>query len=63
MNYKYEIEKIMTKIIMAIVWRLPKKLCYWVTVRVIASATTGVNSSVCVPELLAMDALILWSGE
>lgn len=61
-DMKYEIEKLMTKIMMAIVWKLPRKICYLAAIRVIASATQG-TSSISAPELLAMDALKLWEGK
>ena len=41
-------------------WRLPRKLVYFATVRLIAHATTGPYSQQVVPELSAIDALRRW---
>ena len=43
-----------------IAWRIPHKLIYWASVRLIANATMGKYSSSIVPELAAMDALKIW---
>jgi len=48
------------KVIMAIVWKLPKSLIYWASIRLIAWATTGKYGNTIVPELTAMDALGRW---
>ena len=41
-------------------WHIPKKLCYWCAVRVMAFATQGKYSNQVVPELTAIDALSRW---
>lgn len=56
----YRMERIMEKILLAIVWRLPKKLVYWCAIRVMAHATQGEYGNQIVPDLLAMDALKRW---
>jgi hypothetical protein len=48
------------KIIMWIVWRLPKWMVYWSTIRLFAHATQGEYGTTIVPELKAMDALQRW---
>jgi hypothetical protein len=44
----------------AIVWRLPRSVAMWSTVRVIGHATTGRYTNQVVPELTAMEALRRW---
>ena len=56
----WHLPKKFEKMKMWIVWRLPKWMIYWSAVRLMAHATTGSNSHVVVPELLAMDALKAW---
>jgi len=48
------------KIWMWFIWKLPKKLIMWATVRLIAHATQGEYGHTIVPELTAMDALKRW---
>jgi hypothetical protein len=50
----------MDKFYMWIAWRLPKNLVKWVSIRLIASATSGKYSNTIVPELTAIDALKRW---
>lgn len=38
--YRYELDKITTKILMWIVWLLPKSIAYWCYIRVHAYATS-----------------------
>ena len=52
--------RIKEKIIMCIVWHLPKWLIYWATIRLMAHATTGKYGNTIVPELEAMEALKRW---
>ncbi len=42
---------------MWIVWKMPSKVIYWASIRLIAFATTGMYSKTIVPDLTAMDAL------
>ncbi len=51
-----------TRLIMAIVWRLPRWLVYWCAVRVGAHATTGVHDSQVAPDLKFLDALKRWNS-
>jgi hypothetical protein len=48
------------KTIMAIVWKLPRRLVYWCAIRLIANATTGFYGDQNVPDLSAMVALKRW---
>jgi len=48
------------KIIMSIVWALPRRLIYWCAIRFGAHATTGKYSNTVVPELTFTDALNRW---
>lgn len=50
------------KLQMWIIWKLPKWLIKWASIRLIAHATTGKYSSTIVPELSAMDALKRWEA-
>jgi hypothetical protein len=48
------------KILMFIVWRLPKSIVYWCAIRLGAYATQGQYSNQVVPDLKLMDALKRW---
>jgi len=48
------------KLQMWLVWRLPRWLIKWASVRLMANATQGQYSNTIVPELTAMDALKRW---
>ena len=48
------------KIIIWIVWRLPRSIVYWSAIRVMAHATTGQHGDTEVPALTGMDALKRW---
>lgn len=50
----------MKKITQWLAWRLPKRLVYWASIRLIANATQGKYSSTVVPELTAIEALKRW---
>jgi hypothetical protein len=41
-------------------WRLPRRLCYFASIRLVAHATMGPWDRQVVPELTAMDALDRW---
>ena len=41
-------------------WRLPRRLVYWCSIRLIAHATQGQYGNQIVPDLTAMDALDRW---
>lgn len=56
-NLRYEARKWRDKIMIKIVWALPRRLVYWCAIRVMATATTGEYSSTIVPELTGMEAL------
>lgn len=47
----------------AIVWRLPRSVAMWSTIRVISHATTGRYADQVVPDLTAMEALERWSAD
>jgi len=57
---KYRINRLLEKMLLAIVWHLPKKLVYWCAIRLMAHATAGQYSSQIVSELNVMDALKRW---
>ncbi len=48
------------RLVLALVWRLPRWLAYWSAIRVMTHATTGRYGSTEAPALLAMDALKRW---
>lgn len=48
------------KAVMAIAWRLPRRLVYWCAIRLGAHATQGEYGHQIVPELKFMDALERW---
>jgi hypothetical protein len=56
----HKLNRLAEKILLAIVWKLPKKLVYWCAIRVMAHATTGEYGDQITPELLATDALKRW---
>jgi hypothetical protein len=51
------------KLIMWLVWKLPRKLVYWCAIRVGAHATTGKYGTTEPPKLLFMDAIKRWGDE
>lgn len=48
------------RLMLKLIWKLPRGLCAWAAVRVMSHATTGQWSNQVVPELTAMDALKRW---
>lgn len=48
------------KALVAVAWALPRHLCYWAAIRVIAHGTQGPWSSQEVPSLTAIEALRRW---
>jgi len=44
----------------AVAWRLPKRLVYWCSIRLMASASTGHYRKTVVPKLTAVEALQRW---
>jgi hypothetical protein len=48
------------KAVMNIVWRLPRWVAYWSTIRVAANATTGPYASTETPTLTVTEALRRW---
>lgn len=61
-EFRYEAKRLSEKVLLWIVWKLPKKLVYWCAIRLMAHATTGQYSKQIVPELTAMDALKRWES-
>jgi hypothetical protein len=53
-------EKPKERLKMWLVWKLPRGVCAWATIRVMSHATTGEWRNQHVPELTAMDALQRW---
>lgn len=60
MYLKYELRKIIDKVLFRIVWALPKRLVYLSAIRVMAHATTGKYGNTIVPELAGMEAIKRW---
>ncbi len=50
----------MDKFWLKLAYKLPRKLIYWASIRLICRATNGEYSNQAVPELTAMDALKRW---
>jgi hypothetical protein len=61
-NLRYEANKRAERALMWLVWRLPRKVVMWSTVRVIANATTGEYQNQIVPDLTALEALKRWDS-
>ena len=59
-DFEYRIRRNQEKLVMWIVWRLPKRLVMWAYYRVLAHATTGKYGKTIVPEITAMDAVDRW---
>lgn len=57
---RWRLTKARERAVMKVVWKLPRTVVMWSTVRVIANATTGDYRNQVVPELTAMDALRRW---
>lgn len=57
----YYIRKLSDKFWLWLVWKLPKPLVMWSTVRVVAHATSGEYGDISAPDITAMDALKRWS--
>jgi hypothetical protein len=60
LRYHISRERLLERLCIAIVWRLPRRLVMWCAIRVIAHATQGQFSTQVVPELGAMEALQRW---
>lgn len=60
--FRYNLSKLKQKIVMGIVWVLPKSIIYWAAIRLGAHATTGEYGNQVVPELHFMDALKRWEN-
>lgn len=60
---RYLLSREREKILMKIVWHLPRKLVMWCYIRVAAHATTGKYGNTVVPELGMMDALKRWDDQ
>ena len=61
-HLKYEINKRLEKMLIWLVWKLPRAVAYWAAIRVMVNATQGEHQNQVVPELLAMDALKRWEA-
>ena len=59
-NLKYEARKQLERLLIKLVWHLPRHLVMWCYIRVAANATTGVYSNTVVTELTMMEALERW---
>lgn len=56
-------EEMMNKFYLWLAYRLPRRLVYWASIRLMAHATQGQWSTQIVPDLSAMDALQRWEPE
>ena len=61
--FKYQRTKILMKLQSAVVWRLPKWIVYWCTIRSGAHATTGKHSNQVVSDLTLLDTLKRWESK
>ena len=59
-HVRYELSRCWERLLLWVVWHLPRTLVKWCYIRVGAHATTGEWSSTVVPELSMMDALKRW---
>ena len=57
---RHDIDRWFTKMALWFVWKLPRWVVYYSTIRLISNATCGVYSNELVPELKAMEALKRW---
>jgi hypothetical protein len=53
-------EKPKERLLLKLVWKLPRVVCQWAAIRVMAHASTGQWSNQAVPDLTAMQALERW---
>ena len=60
MDFKYESKRLVEKVFLLFVWKLPRKLVYWCAIRVGANATTGEHSDQSPTDLNFMDAIKRW---
>jgi hypothetical protein len=60
---RYQRAKLAEKFWTGLAWKLPDRLAYWATIRVLAYATTGKYGGQVVPELYAVDALERWGRD
>ena len=56
-------ERTKEKFMFWLVWKLPRKLIYLASIRLIAKATTGKNSHKCPDEINVMEALKEWDSQ
>lgn len=63
MELKYEISRWWERLLIKLVWRLPKFVVRWSFIRVVSFATTGKYENQVTPELTALDALDRWENE
>jgi hypothetical protein len=61
-EFVYRAKRLSEKMLLWLVYKLPKRLVYWCAIRVMAHATTGQYSNQIVSELTAMDALKRWES-
>jgi hypothetical protein len=60
-DLRYRLDRRASAIGLWFVWRLPRRLVYWCSIRLIAHATTGVRYGNTLPDdLSVMDALERW---
>ena len=59
-DIKYKSRKFIEKLWLWFIWKLPRKLIYWSSIRLMANATTGEYSSQEVSKINIIDALSRW---
>lgn len=60
---RWKLEKLAEKLLIKIVWRLPRTMVMWCAIRVGAHATNGKWSSQEVPALSFIDAIQRWDDK
>lgn len=61
-HVRYEIHRRAERLLLAIVWRLPRRLVMWCYIRVGVHATTGQYGNTVVPDLTMVEALERWDA-
>lgn len=59
-RYDHSRTKLTERLATWLAWRMPRKVAYWASIRVMAHATQGQYGHQEVPALLAVDALKRW---
>jgi hypothetical protein len=60
LDLRYRWHRLSERLLIKLAWMIPRQLCMWCAIRVMAHATQGKYENQIVPDLLAMDALKRW---